>query len=82
MHGGGVFSADSGYMMAKCAPNLNFTTGLWPPCPFQYNSYYKTDIHLDFIGNTAEKGGSAIYGGALDACNNASKPSYVSTPST
>ena len=53
--------------------NINRNDGILRPlCPFQFNSGNKNTIHLNFVNNTAKYGGSAIYGGVLDECNNIS----------
>ena len=47
-----------------------------PLCSFQYNRSDQHNINLNFLNNTAGLGGSAIYGGMLDACENSSLLSF------
>ena len=37
-------------------------------CFFELSDYYASDIHLNFINNTAEEAGRILYGGNIDKC--------------
>ena len=70
-NGGGVFIDDSGYVTSCISKLKSNSLTLRPQCPFQYNKNYTEYILLDFTNNSASLGGSAIYGGGLDICNDA-----------
>ena len=70
-YGGVIFVDDTTNYDNQCSGN---TTNIerWPTevkeCFFELSDYLTSDIHLNFINNTAGQAGKILYGGSIDKC--------------
>ena len=67
LYGGGIFVNDDDDDDDQCS-NIPKQPKNLEECSFEFSDYHASDIHLNFINNTAVQAGKILHGGSIDNC--------------